>query len=43
MTAYGDLDHSRLDEKPLGRLLIDTRVMPSDRLADVISSREPRA
>ena len=38
MTAYGDLDHSRLDEKPLGRLLIDTRVMPSDRLADVISS-----
>ena len=38
MTAYGDLDHSRLDEKPVGRLLIDTRVMPSDRLADVISS-----
>ena len=38
MTAYGDLDHSRLDDKPLGRLLIDTRVMPSDRLADVISS-----
>ena len=38
MTAYGDLDHSHLDEKPLGRLLIDTRVMPSDRLADVISS-----
>ena len=38
MTAYGDLDHSRLDEKPLGRLPIDTRVMPSDRLGDVISS-----
>ena len=24
MTAYGDLDHSRLDEKPAGRLPIDT-------------------
>ena len=38
MTAYGDLDHSRLDEKPLGRLPIDTRVLPSNRLGDVISS-----
>jgi ATP-dependent DNA helicase RecG len=38
MTVYGDLDHSRLDEKPLGRLPIQTRVLPSDRLGDVISS-----
>ncbi|MDA8873423.1 ATP-dependent DNA helicase RecG [Alphaproteobacteria bacterium] len=38
MTAYGDLDHSRLDEKPVGRLPIDTRVLPNDRLGDVISS-----
>ena len=38
MTAYGDLDHSRLDEKPAGRLPIDTRVMPDDRLGDVITS-----
>ncbi|MDC1383005.1 ATP-dependent DNA helicase RecG [Candidatus Puniceispirillum sp.] len=37
MTAYGDLDHSRLDEKPIGRLPIDTRVLPSDRLNDVIA------
>ena len=37
MTAYGDLDHSRLDEKPVGRLPIDTRVMPSDRLDSVIT------
>ena len=37
MTAYGDLDHSRLDEKPAGRLPIDTRVMPDDRLGDVIT------
>jgi len=36
MTAYGDLDHSRLDEKPAGRLPIDTRVLPNDRLEDVI-------
>ena len=37
MTAYGDLDHSRLDEKPFGRLPIDTRALPNDRLSDVIS------
>ena len=36
MTAYGDLDHSRLDEKPVGRLPIDTRVMASDRLDAII-------
>ena len=37
MTAYGDLEHSRLDKKPAGRLPIDTRVMPDDRLGDVIT------
>jgi ATP-dependent DNA helicase RecG len=37
MTAYGDLDHSRLDEKPAGRLPIDTRAMPLDRLGDVVT------
>ncbi len=37
MTAYGDLDHSRLDEKPVGRLPIDTRVLPNDRLDEVIA------
>ena len=31
MTVYGDLDHSRLDEKPLGRLPIETRVLPKAR------------
>ena len=36
MTAYGDLEQSRLDEKPAGRLPIDTRVMPNDRLDQVI-------
>lgn len=38
MTAYGDLDHSRLDEKPAGRLPIETRVIPDDRLLDVINA-----
>ena len=37
MTAYGDLDHSRLDEKPAGRLPIDTRALPLDRLGDVVA------
>lgn len=37
MTAYGDLDHSRIDEKPAGRLPIDTRILPLDRLGDVVT------
>ena len=36
MTAYGDLDHSRLDEKPVGRLPIDTRAMVKDRLNEIV-------
>ena len=37
MTAYGDLDHSRLDEKPAGRLPIDTRALPLGRLGNVVA------
>ena len=37
MTAYGDLDQSRLDEKPAGRLPIETRALPLDRLGDVVA------
>ena len=37
MTAYGDLDHSRLDEKPAGRLPIDTRAIALDRLGEVVA------
>ena len=37
MTAYGDLNQSRLDEKPAGRLPIDTRALPLDRLGDVVT------
>ena len=36
MTAYGDLDHSKLDEKPVGRLPIDTRVIAGERLDDIV-------
>lgn len=37
LTAYGDMDVSRLMEKPAGRKPIDTRVLPSDRMADVVA------
>ncbi len=35
LTMYGDMDVSRLTEKPAGRQPIDTRVMPMDKLAAV--------
>src|SRR5579859_2319280 len=35
LTAYGDMDVSRLDEKPPGRQKIDTRVLPLGRLEEV--------
>ncbi|HEU0069910.1 MAG TPA: ATP-dependent DNA helicase RecG [Alphaproteobacteria bacterium] len=36
LTAYGDLDISRLTEKPAGRKPVDTRVVALDRLDEVI-------
>ena len=38
LTAYGDLDCSRLIGKPPGRKAVDTRIIPNKRLPDVISS-----
>ncbi|GJL87532.1 MAG: ATP-dependent DNA helicase RecG [Minwuia thermotolerans] len=38
MTAYGDMDVSRLDERPPGRKPVDTRVLPTDR-ADAVVER----
>jgi ATP-dependent DNA helicase RecG len=35
MTAYGDLDVSRLEEKPPGRQPVDTRAVPLDRFEEV--------
>lgn len=36
MTAYGDLETSRLTDKPAGRKPIETRVLPLSRLEDVV-------
>ena len=38
LTAYGDLDCSRLLDKPPGREPVDTRTIPNDRLGEVITS-----
>jgi len=35
LTAYGDMDVSRIQEKPPGRQPVDTRVVSLDRLAEV--------
>ncbi|MDX2104523.1 MAG: ATP-dependent DNA helicase RecG [Alphaproteobacteria bacterium] len=37
MTSYGDLDASRLDEKPPGRTPIATRTVAADRLDEVVA------
>ena len=36
LTAYGDLQSSRLNEKPAGRAAIETRVLPISRLGEVV-------
>ena len=38
MTAYGDLDVSRLTEKPPGRRAVDTRTVAVERLDDVVEA-----
>jgi ATP-dependent DNA helicase RecG len=37
LTAYGDLDVSRLLEKPAGRAAVDTRAVPLSRLDEVVA------
>jgi len=37
LTAYGDMEVSRLLEKPAGRQPIDTRALPLDRLNEVVA------
>jgi ATP-dependent DNA helicase RecG len=37
LTVYGDMDDSRLTEKPAGRQPIDTRVLPVERLPEVLA------
>jgi ATP-dependent DNA helicase RecG len=36
LTAYGDMDVSRLTGRPPGRKPVDTRVLPADRLDEVV-------
>lgn len=36
LTSYGDMDMSVLDEKPVGRKPIDTRVLPVSKLDEVV-------
>lgn len=38
LTAYGDMDSSRLDEKPPGRKPIDTRLLPQDKAENLVES-----
>ena len=36
LAVYGDLESSRLDEKPPGRQPVDTRVLPVDKLGEIV-------
>lgn len=38
LTVFGDMDVSRLDEKPKGRKPIDTRLLSLERIEDLVSS-----
>jgi ATP-dependent DNA helicase RecG len=40
LTSYGDMDVSRLDEKPPGRKPVATRTVPLERLDEVVSGIE---
>jgi ATP-dependent DNA helicase RecG len=36
LTAYGDMDGTRLDEKPPGRKPVDTRLIPQEKIHDMV-------
>ena len=38
LTAYGDMDASRLTEKPAGRQPVDTRTLPLERIGEVVAA-----
>ncbi len=37
LTAYGDMDASRLDERPPGRKPVDTRILPLERFDEIVT------
>ena len=37
LTAYGDMEYSKIDEVPAGRKPVDTRVVPLSKLPDVVA------
>ena len=37
LTAYGDMEYSKIDEVPAGRKPVDTRVLPLSKLQDVVA------
>lgn len=43
LTSYGDMDASRLDEKPPGRKPVATRTVPLDRIDEVVAGIERAA
>ncbi len=40
LTAYGDMDLSKLDEKPPGRMPVDTRLVSQERLDETVGAVE---
>ncbi len=42
LTAYGDMDSSRLDEKPPGRKPIDTRLFSNDKIESIVDGLQRR-
>ena len=38
LTAYGDMEYSKIDQMPAGRKPVDTRVLPLAKLQDVIAA-----
>lgn len=38
LTAYGDMEYSKIDQVPAGRKPVDTRVLPLDKLPEVVAA-----